>query len=168
MFPDGRVVLGRVVTDTGTNDESVVNGNLEERLASTLFFVCFTSALRSDDLAYTQRWKADQDMCLEMSKMDPGVLAYVSVPLTPSSKDWFNLVLFEDLEFIRVFETSRTHEYAKEFLSPRSFTDVCVRRGRVVHGESSISLEATRSIIINFSSDGSFTRNVYTNNLSKL
>ena len=103
--------------------------------------------------------------------MDPSILAYISLPFLESepNREWFNLVLFKDMNFLDVFEKSTAHQYARDYLSPESFTNVCVRRGyvrctKLEGGEQRIFLDVTRTVHIRYYKEGEeekFDRQVY-------
>jgi hypothetical protein len=157
LWEDGRLVLGPMGADCSFKKMSVKG----------LFFVCFSGALTADDPKREERWAADQKMCEEMTTMSPSILAYISIPFDPAEPngEWFNLVLFDNIEFINTFEKSQIHKFAKEALSSDSFTHVSVRRGVVEindHEEedgnenkyNDIKLNVTRSVMITYGFEG--------------
>ena len=127
---DGR---GRIVRGRGAAPlERLMTASFEPRVFEGLRFVCFCGTLRQPDTSCEERWKCDERLCNEMAKLD--FAYYVSVPFDASaaeSSDWFNLVLFSDVGFVKDFKQSNTHTYAREFLSGESFTNVCVRQGQI-------------------------------------
>ena len=59
--------------------EDTVNFDVLNQM-QPLLFVCFCGTLRDPDARRDERWLADDKMCLEMTKMSPGVLCYISIP----------------------------------------------------------------------------------------
>ena len=116
--PEGRVVL--------TKSAFVDHNWMDD---PDLLFVSFIGFLRGHDPFGPARWRCDQNMCEELLTMTPTVYSYVSVPTNDDRGDWFNLVLFKDPGFLQTFETSLFHRHAIEFLSPDSFSHICVRSG---------------------------------------
>ena len=162
LFSDGRVVLGAGIEDTG---QSFTPTALKD-----LCFVCFSGQLKQDDKIREKRWETDELLCNEMRTMEPTILAYISLPFIESepNKEWFNLVLFTDMNFLDIFEKSKAHQYARDYLSPESFTHVCVRRGFIrlreqQDGKSNIFLDVTRTVHIRYKEgeEGNFDRQVY-------
>ena len=149
LWEDGRLVLGPIGADFDFTKTSVEG----------LYFVCFSGALTADDPKREERWAADQQMCEEMTTMSPSIIAYISIPFDPAepNREWFNLVLFDKVEFIQSFEKSDVHKYAKESLSSDSFTHVSVRRGIVKADDDEeeankykVRLHVTRSVVITY------------------
>merc|ERR1711871_1166775 len=109
----------------------LVEPNEQQFTAMTLdniCFVCFCGQLKHEDTVREKRWGTDELLCKELRNMDPSILAYISLPFLESepNREWFNLVLFKDMNFLDVFEKSTAHQYARDYLSPESFTNVCV------------------------------------------
>jgi len=145
---EGRIVLteeGLIKASEWMSDES----------SQPLYFVSFIGFLREGDpnKVSSERWKCDEQMCEELLTMSPTVYAYISVsvskdPLVNPNGDWFNLVFFPDMGFLNEFNTSKFHGHAKEFLSPASFTDVCVRSGSWVGGVRAGKSIVHKSVLI--------------------
>ena len=162
LFSDGRIVLGAGVEDTGQDFTATA--------LKDLCFVCFSGQLKQEDKIREKRWETDELLCKEMRSMDPTILAYISLPFIESEpyKEWFNLVLFKDMSFLDIFEKSKAHQYARDYLSPESFTHVCVRRGLIrltekVGEKAGIFLDVTRTVHIRYKEgeEGNFDRQVY-------
>lgn len=163
LFPAGRIVLGPLVEP---NEQQFTAMTLDN-----ICFVCFCGQLKHEDTLREKRWGTDELLCKELRNMDPSILAYISLPFLESepNREWFNLVLFKDMNFLDVFEKSTAHQYARDYLSPESFTNVCVRRGyvrctKLEGGEQRIFLDVTRTVHIRYYKEGEeekFDRQVY-------
>ena len=65
------------------------------------------------------------------------------------------------MNFIDTFEKSAAHRFARDNLSPDSFTHVCVRRGVLRRNKDEIYLDVARTVLIRYGKDGNFKRDVF-------
>ena len=134
----GRIVL----TKDGIQYQQWISSNKSN--SNQLYFVSFIGFLRkgNDDVG-EERWETDEHMCHELLTMKPSILSYTSIKVDDG--DYFNLVIFKKKEFLNSFETSLFHLHAIKVLSPLSFSDICVRSGRLMTSVLKLSTEGTIS-----------------------
>lgn len=105
-------------------EQRLINECLKEDDVEECYYVTFIgkSNMKNNDMV----WETDNKLCEELKNIN----SFINYYYTKVYNDWFNVVLFKNLDFIKEFEKSETHRYACYELSPNSFDKICIKRGK--------------------------------------